>query len=229
MNIIETFNRGSTPQIQTAVANRDQDRYVMITFPTSQIQNPVLPRRPSIRHGGARANMPLPRQTSPSIFLAYRRFPHLPPTNHARQRRQPTHSSVPVALTHLRRAQTSIALGARGATACHFPRVRSLAAFGRRLRWQAASLPSAGIRNPQQQRTSWGRRQCLLCANSGLMHRNTIRPIRHLVAAAEHRMRYHRIDRDRGFESQPAGLPTFGSNADSWVAKPSQAVQYRRD
>ena len=34
----------------------------MITFPTSQIQNPVLPRRPSIRHGGARANMPLPRQ-----------------------------------------------------------------------------------------------------------------------------------------------------------------------
>src|SRR5450432_3255051 len=48
--------------IQTAAANRDQDRYVMITFPTLQIQNPVLPRRPSIRHGGARANMPLPRQ-----------------------------------------------------------------------------------------------------------------------------------------------------------------------
>jgi len=48
--------------IQTAAANRDQDRYVMITLPTSQIQNPVLPRRPSIRHGGARANMPLPRQ-----------------------------------------------------------------------------------------------------------------------------------------------------------------------
>src|SRR5450432_586007 len=39
-----------------------------------------------------------------------------------------------VRCTHLRRAQTSIALGARGATACHFPRVRSLAAFGRRLR-----------------------------------------------------------------------------------------------
>ena len=37
--------------IQTAVANRDQDRYVMITFPTSQIQNPVLPRRPSIPYG----------------------------------------------------------------------------------------------------------------------------------------------------------------------------------
>jgi hypothetical protein len=43
---------------------------------------------------------------------------------------------------------------------------------------------------------------CPSCANSGLMHRNKIRPIRHLVAAAEHRMRYHRIDRDRGFESR---------------------------
>jgi hypothetical protein len=34
----------------------------------------------------------------------------------------------------LRRAQTSIALGARGATACHFRRVPSLKAFGRRPR-----------------------------------------------------------------------------------------------
>jgi RNA-directed DNA polymerase len=42
--------------------------------------------------------------TSPSIFLAYRRFPHLRRTNHAPQRRQPTHSSAAVALTHLRRA-----------------------------------------------------------------------------------------------------------------------------
>jgi hypothetical protein len=40
-----------SPYIEHAAANRDQDRYVMITFPTSQIQNPVLPRRPSIRHG----------------------------------------------------------------------------------------------------------------------------------------------------------------------------------
>src|SRR6266851_73093 len=72
--------------------------------------------------------------TSPSIFLAYRRFPHLRRTNHAPQRRQPTHSSAAVALTHLRRAQTSIALGARGATACNFPRVPSLKAFGRRPR-----------------------------------------------------------------------------------------------
>jgi hypothetical protein len=62
-----------------------------------------------------------------------------------------------------------------------------------------------------------------LNANSGLMHRNKIRPNRHLVAAAEHRMRYLRIDRDCG---RPADV---WSNADSWVAKPSQAVQYRRD
>jgi hypothetical protein len=34
----------------------------MITFPTSQIQNPDLPRRPSIRNGGARTNLPLRRQ-----------------------------------------------------------------------------------------------------------------------------------------------------------------------
>jgi hypothetical protein len=34
----------------------------MITFPTSQIQNPDLPRWPSIRNGGARANLHLRRQ-----------------------------------------------------------------------------------------------------------------------------------------------------------------------
>jgi hypothetical protein len=120
--------------IQTAAANRDQDRYVMITFPTSQIQNPVLPRRPSIRPGRRSCKYAFAMSTSPSIFLAYRRFPHLWRTNHAPQRRQPTLSSASVALTHLRRAQTSIALGARGATACHFPRVPSLKAFGRRPR-----------------------------------------------------------------------------------------------
>jgi hypothetical protein len=38
--------------------------------------------------------------------------------------------------------------------------------------------------------------------NSGLMRRNKIRLIRDLVAAAEYRMRCHRIDRDRGFDSR---------------------------
>jgi hypothetical protein len=105
----------------------------MITFPLTDSKSrssaPALdpPRRRSCKYAFATS-------TSPSIFLAYRRFPHLRRTNHAPQRRQPTHSSASVALTHLRRAQTSIALGARGATACHFPRVPSLKAFGRRPR-----------------------------------------------------------------------------------------------
>jgi hypothetical protein len=58
------------------------------------------------------------------------------------------------------------------------------------------------------------------------MHRNKIRPVRHLVAAAQHRIRYHRIEPDRGFESRRRAGRRL---ADSWVAKPSQAVQYRRD
>jgi hypothetical protein len=39
---------------------------------------------------------------------------------------------------------------ARGTVACHFPRFRSLKAFGRRATVHAASSRSAGIRNPQQ-------------------------------------------------------------------------------
>src|SRR5258708_1138839 len=37
-------------------ANRDQDRYLMITVPAAQIQSPHLSRWSSIRHGGARSN-----------------------------------------------------------------------------------------------------------------------------------------------------------------------------
>jgi hypothetical protein len=60
------------------------------------------------------------------------------------------------------------------------------------------------------------------------MHRNKIRPIRHLVVAAEHRMRYHRIDRDRGFESRRQACRRLVERG-FLLAKPSQAVQYRRD
>ena len=60
------------------------------------------------------------------------------------------------------------------------------------------------------------------------MHRNKIRPIRHLVVAAEHRMRYHRIDRDRGFESRRQACRRLVERR-MLVVKPSQAVQYRRD
>jgi hypothetical protein len=88
--------------IQTAAANRDQDRYVMITFPTSQILNPVLPRRPSIRHGGARANMPLPRQRRhrSSWLTADSRTPDGPimrrnlVSQHTHRRRLPSLTSV---------------------------------------------------------------------------------------------------------------------------------------
>ena len=60
-------------------------------------------------------------------------------------------------------------------------------------------------------------------APTGWLWPSTPRP---LVGART--MRDHRIDRDRGFEPPrtPAGV---WSNADSRVAKPSQAVQYRRD
>src|ERR1700682_2182758 len=103
------------------------DHVPPLTDSKSRSSSPALdpPRRRSCKYAFATS-------TSPSIFLAYRSFPHLGRTNHAPQRRQPTHSSASVALTHLRHAQTSIALGARGATACHFPRVPSLKAFGRR-------------------------------------------------------------------------------------------------
>jgi hypothetical protein len=103
----------------------------MITFPTSQIQNPDLPRRPSIRNGGARAN--LLRDVNVAIDL-----PGLP--------------QIPAPATDQSCAATSSAntlIGAgcprpvpwcanlhsaRRPTACHFPRVPSLKASGRRPR-----------------------------------------------------------------------------------------------
>src|SRR6478609_977557 len=64
--------------------------------------------------------------------------------------------------------------------------------------------------------------------NSGLMHRNKIRPIRHLVAAAEHRMRYHRIDRDRGFESRRQACRRLVERGFlAGEAEPSRAVSAR--
>jgi hypothetical protein len=42
--------------------NRDQDRYLMITIPTSQIQGPHLSRWLSIRHGSVRSNARFPPQ-----------------------------------------------------------------------------------------------------------------------------------------------------------------------
>src|SRR6266849_6827558 len=124
-----TRRRNTDRRRQPRSGSIRHDAVPHLTDSTSRSSSPALDpqRRRSCKSAFATS-------TSPSIFLAYRRFPHLRRTNHAPQRRQPTHSSAAVALTHLRRAQTSIALGARGATACNFPRVPSLKAFGRRPR-----------------------------------------------------------------------------------------------
>jgi hypothetical protein len=55
-----------------------------------------------------------------------------------------------------------------------------------------------------------------------------IRPIRHPVVAAEHRMLYHRIDRDRGFESRrQAGRRLVERRFLVGEAEPSRVVSAR--
>jgi hypothetical protein len=74
----------------------------MITFPTSQIQNLDLPRRPSIRNGGARANLPLRRQRRhrSSCLTADSRtcdgpiMPRNVVSQHTHRRRLPSRNSV---------------------------------------------------------------------------------------------------------------------------------------
>jgi len=58
------------------------------------------------------------------------------------------------------------------------------------------------------------------------MHRNNFVLFATSLPGGRARMRYHRIERDRGFESRGQASRRL---VDSWVAKPSQAVQYRRD
>src|ERR1700733_8501015 len=50
------LHAGFNTAISTPAANCDQDRYVMITVPTSHIQNADLSCWSSISHAGARAN-----------------------------------------------------------------------------------------------------------------------------------------------------------------------------
>jgi hypothetical protein len=60
------------------------------------------------------------------------------------------------------------------------------------------------------------------------MHRNKIRPIRQLVARLSIGCAFAGLIATA--VSNHAGRPTdVWSNAESWLAKPSQAVQYRRD
>jgi hypothetical protein len=133
-------------------ANRDQDRYVMITFPTSQIQNPVPPHRPSIRHGGARANMPLPRQRRHrSSWLT--EIP-APATDQSCAATSSANKLIGVRCPHAPPSRANLhSLGARGAIVCHFPSF--IEGFRTPATLQAASLRSAGIRNPQQEPKSW--------------------------------------------------------------------------
>jgi len=108
MNIIETFKARLDAAIPTAAANRDQHRYLVITFPASQIKNTDRSRWSSTRHGGARAN---PRWRSQRGH----RSPWLKADSRscgghlARQRRQPAHSSALVVVTQLCRAKIPIA------------------------------------------------------------------------------------------------------------------------
>jgi len=74
----------------------------MITVPISQIKNPVLTRRPSIRHGDARANMHLPRQprhrscwlTADSRTCERPIMRRNVASQHTHQRRLPSHTSL---------------------------------------------------------------------------------------------------------------------------------------
>ena len=159
--------------IPTAVANRDQDRYVMITFSTSQMQNLDLPCRPSIRNGGARANLPLRRQRRhrSSSFTADSRSCDRPimrryvVSQHTHRDRLPSRTSV-VAQISIARCSPRHRL--------QFPAGSFLGGFRTPASVQAAPLRSAGIRNPQQTRT-WHR-----TAGSALLHSGLRRLHRHV-------------------------------------------------
>ena len=85
--------------IPTAAANRDQDRYIMITFPTSQIQNADLshgvvdpPRRRSRK-------CTFTISTCAPIIIAQGGHLRSQRPVRARQRRRPTHSWVSAAIS----------------------------------------------------------------------------------------------------------------------------------
>ena len=132
MIIIETFERGSTPRYRAVATNRDQDRYVMITIPMSQIR----------KCRSASLVVDPPRRRSHKCTLAISTCAidlHALKADSSTRR---TYSCAATssanaliaspAVTQLCRAQIPIAPAAP--TACHFPRFRSLKAFGRRPR-----------------------------------------------------------------------------------------------
>ena len=125
----------------------------MITFPTSQIQNPDLPRRPSIRNGDARANLPLRRR---------RRHRSSWLTADSRTCDGPSCAATSSANTLIdlgcpRAAPSCANLHSARRSQRHrlpFPAGSFIEGFQTPATVQAAALRSAGIRNPQHHRKS---------------------------------------------------------------------------
>ncbi len=103
----------------------------MITIPMSQIRNADLPRRPSTRHGVARTNAACDLNVAIDL-RALRQIP-APAADQSCAATSSAIALIGVARRHaaLPRANPH---SARGTLACHFPRFRSLKAFGRRPR-----------------------------------------------------------------------------------------------
>ena len=113
--------------ISTAAANRDQDRYVMITIITSQIQNTDLYRRSSIRHGGACANARWRSQHGHrSSWL--KADPHLA-ADQSCAATSSTNAFNGVGGHHAPRLPHANPHSARGTTTCHFPRFPCMGLF----------------------------------------------------------------------------------------------------
>ena len=104
------FRARLNASISTAAANHDQDRYIMITIITPQIQNAALcSRRPPIRHGGARSNAHLRSHIFAPIFIARGRSLRSQTTGHARQPHRPLPHGCRLHTSLFCRAQIPIA------------------------------------------------------------------------------------------------------------------------
>ena len=120
----------------------------MITWRTSQIENPVLDRRPSIRNGGVCANMLL--RSALAIDLAGLSQIHLPASSPSCAATSSDSTLISVGCQHALPSYTKIHSAALAAP----PPDISRGFLHRRLSdaglGQAAAPRSAGIRNPQQ-------------------------------------------------------------------------------
>ena len=119
--------------IPTAAANRDQDRYIMITFPRHKFKMPIFLAGRRSATASARANATLTISTCAPIFIA--QGGHLRPQRACScAATSSTNALIGVGCHQPFVCRASNPHSARGTTACHFPRFRSLKAFGRRPR-----------------------------------------------------------------------------------------------